>query len=185
MVYGYINTDSGLPLDKQLSLLSGCGSLVCEPSERYGKTTLEVRPIGLDKLLSELKEGDTVKVASLEVLPLTLLQTIETVAEQCQKGVSVISVMEPKAEPSLLFDLSRIQYRKKARSSNLSLANARARGRNGGRKAGLSEKAKKTAKSAANLYQSGQPIADIMETLKIGSKATLYRYLRHEGIEIK
>lgn len=185
MIYGYLNTVSKVTLEQQVALLSDCASFVCEQSEKYRRTTKDVRPVGLDTLLGELKEGDTVKVASLDVLPMTLLQTIETVAEQYDKGVHVLSVMEPKAEPSLLFDLAQIQQRKKARSANLSLSNARARGRNGGRKKGLSETAKKTAKTAATLYRSGQPINEILEALKIGSKATLYRYLRHEGIEIK
>lgn len=59
----------------------------------------------------------------------------------------------------------------------------RPRGTNGGRKPGLSPKAKKTAAAAAELYRSERhTIEEIMQTLSIKSKATLYRYLRHEKV---
>lgn len=59
----------------------------------------------------------------------------------------------------------------------------RPRGTRGGRKPGLSQKAKNTASAAAELYRSGKHTnEEIMQTLRIGSKATLYRYLRHEKV---
>ncbi len=59
----------------------------------------------------------------------------------------------------------------------------RPRGTKGGRKPGLSQKAKNTAAAAADLYISGKhTIEEIMQTLRIGSKATLYRYLRHQKV---
>jgi DNA invertase Pin-like site-specific DNA recombinase len=62
---------------------------------------------------------------------------------------------------------------------------ARARGRVGGRPKGLTEKAKNLAGLAATLYQSKKyTTKQICEQLKIGSKATLYNYLRHEGVAI-
>lgn len=65
------------------------------------------------------------------------------------------------------------------------LTAARARGRVGGRPKGLSERAKRVASTAATLYQSNRLTTDqICSTLGIKSKTTLYRYLRHEGIEI-
>lgn len=44
----------------------------------------------------------------------------------------------------------------------------------------------KKAAAAAKLYTSSEvmPISEIMEALGIGSKATLYRYLRYAGVEI-
>lgn len=66
------------------------------------------------------------------------------------------------------------------------LETARARGRIGGRPKGLTEKSKKLASLAATLYQSRKyTTKQICDQLKIGSKATLYNYLRHEGIEIE
>ena len=59
----------------------------------------------------------------------------------------------------------------------------RPRGTDGGRKPGLSAKARKKASTAAELYRAGNmPITKIMDSLEIRSKATLYRYLRHEKV---
>lgn len=59
----------------------------------------------------------------------------------------------------------------------------RPRGTKGGRKPGLSEKAKETAVAAAELYRAGKlSNEEILQTLRIGSNATLYRYLRHEKV---
>ncbi len=57
----------------------------------------------------------------------------------------------------------------------------RPRGTVGGRKPGLTAEAKQKASAAAELYRAGiMPITEIMDSLEIRSKATLYRYLRHE-----
>lgn len=59
----------------------------------------------------------------------------------------------------------------------------RPRGMNGGRKPGLSQKAKKKAEAAAELYKAGNlSVDEILQTLGIGSKATLYRYLRYMNV---
>ena len=61
----------------------------------------------------------------------------------------------------------------------------RPRGTSGGRKPGLSEKAKKKATAAAHLYREGKMTnEEIMEVVGIKSKSTLYRYLRHEKVII-
>jgi Site-specific recombinases, DNA invertase Pin homologs len=57
---------------------------------------------------------------------------------------------------------------------------ARERGRIGGRKKGLSKEAKAKAKVAKQLYECGEMKIDLIcKTLNIGSKATLYRYLKY------
>ena len=59
-----------------------------------------------------------------------------------------------------------------------------ARGRKGGRPKGLSEQAQKTAIAAEALYKEGQlSVSEMCQNLNI-SKATLYKYLRHRGIEV-
>lgn len=63
---------------------------------------------------------------------------------------------------------------------------ARARGRVGGRPKGLTNKSKELARLAATLYLSKKyTTGEICKQLRIGSKATLYNYLRHEGIDIE
>lgn len=62
---------------------------------------------------------------------------------------------------------------------------ARARGRFGGRPKGLTKKAQEKASTVAILYNQGRSISQIREALGIGSNATIYRYLRSEGVEIR
>lgn len=64
------------------------------------------------------------------------------------------------------------------------LSAARARGRTGGRPKSLNESAKKKAFAAEALYVKGDmSVNEISETLSI-SKATLYKYLRHQSVTI-
>ncbi len=58
---------------------------------------------------------------------------------------------------------------------------ARARGKKGGRKPGTYNKLKSAA--AATLYKKGNPISEIMNVVGIKSKATLYEYLKREGVK--
>ncbi|GGC14270.1 hypothetical protein GCM10011325_46460 [Dyadobacter sediminis] len=56
----------------------------------------------------------------------------------------------------------------------------------GGRPKVLTKKSKELAGLAATLYTSKKyTTKQICEQLRIGIKATLYNYLRHEGIEIE
>jgi DNA invertase Pin-like site-specific DNA recombinase len=64
------------------------------------------------------------------------------------------------------------------------LASARARGRLGGRRRGLSEEAERTAIIAETLYCEQQlGVNEIAQHLRI-SKVTLYKYLRYRGVVI-
>ncbi len=64
------------------------------------------------------------------------------------------------------------------------LASVRARGRVGGRRQGLSEKAERTAIVAETLYREQKlGVNEIAQRLRI-SKVTLYKYLRHWGVVI-
>ncbi len=64
------------------------------------------------------------------------------------------------------------------------LASARARGRVGGRRRGLSEEAERTAIVAETLYREQQlGVNEIAQRLRI-SKVTLYKYLRYRGVVI-
>jgi DNA invertase Pin-like site-specific DNA recombinase len=65
------------------------------------------------------------------------------------------------------------------------LESARARGKIGGRPKGLTENAQKVAMTAATLYNAKKlSTSEICEMLNIGSKTTLYRYLRYAGVDI-
>ncbi len=67
--------------------------------------------------------------------------------------------------------------------TNAGLAAARARGKKGGRRPGLSEEAQRKARIAESYYNEGVQVNQIAQDLQI-SKATLYKYLRYRGVEI-
>ncbi len=61
---------------------------------------------------------------------------------------------------------------------------ARARGKKGGRPAGLSPAAIEKAKKAAQLHGAGLSASEIMSSLNIKSSATLYKYLKYAGAQV-
>ena len=68
--------------------------------------------------------------------------------------------------------------------TNAGLSAARARGRVGGRPKGLPSEAEPTAMAAETLYRERRlSVSAIAQKLHV-SKSTLYRYLRHRGVEI-
>lgn len=69
-------------------------------------------------------------------------------------------------------------------NTNAGLTAARARGRVGGRKPCLSKEADIKASAAKTLYESGNTVQEICTMLQIGSKRTLYKYLRAKGVRI-
>lgn len=61
---------------------------------------------------------------------------------------------------------------------------ARARGRKGGRPMGLSDQARKKAITAESIYREGKlSVSEIARNLE-NSKSALYKYLRHQDVEI-
>ena len=63
------------------------------------------------------------------------------------------------------------------------LAAARARGRCGGRRPGLTDAAKMKARMAESLYNDGVPVRQICAELRM-SQSTLYKYLRYRNVPI-
>ena len=58
--------------------------------------------------------------------------------------------------------------------------------RKGGRKPGLNKKAIEKAKKCAELYnKNDMTVPEIMKKLKIGSKATFYKYIRIAEVDLK
>lgn len=112
---------------------------------------------GLDEILKEARPKDVIVIWKLDRLGRSLKHLVDLVAE---------------------FEREIIRER-----TNAGLAAARARGRTGGRKAGLSEDAKRKARIAQSYYEEGMTVNKIAKNLGI-SKATLYRYLRYRGVEI-
>lgn len=141
-----------------------------------------------EKLFSQLRKGDILIVNSIDRLGRTAKQLIDLFYELKQKGINfrsltegVIDTTTPMGEAvfQIMAILKGMEVSILIERTNQGLEAARARGRKGGRKLGSYNKV--TAAAAATLYQKGDPVSDILKTLSI-SRATLYEYLKKEGV---
>ena len=146
----------------------------------------------LRDLLDSLRPGDTVVVWKLDRLGRSLRHLVELVKILEEKQAGLRSLNDPidttTAQGRLVFNLfgSLAEFEREliVERTRAGLAAARARGRLGGRKKGLPDKAITTACAAETLYREGKlPVAIIARQLGI-SKTTLYNYLRYRGVEI-
>ncbi|MFQ3251682.1 MAG: DNA invertase Pin-like site-specific DNA recombinase [Glaciecola sp.] len=147
---------------------------------------------GLDEMLSHLRDGDIVVVYKIDRLGRSLRHLVELINTLSESGIGLKSLNDPvdttSAQGRLVtnifasiaeFERELIQERTKS-----GLAAARARGRLGGRKSGLSKSAISKAIVAATLYTEGElSVKEITEHLRI-SKSTLYKYLRYRNVDI-
>ncbi|SEK87075.1 Resolvase, N terminal domain [Olivibacter domesticus] len=147
-----------------------------------------------EKMIDQIRKGDVIAVWRIDRLGRTTLQLIKLMVELREKGVEFVSIKEGIDTRTQMgrvwFMLSSIfaenELEVLKERTKAGFASARARGRIGGRPKGLSEKAKKTASTAGALYKTNQlTTGEICSSLGIKSKATLYRYLRHEGVHIE
>jgi len=179
-------------LDMQIDALKkeGCEMLFVEKISGAAEERAEFK-----KMLSILRKGDTVVVWDVYRLGRKALEVIQLAEDFKNKGVNFLSVQERFIDTTneygelifkLLSLLSEMERNRIIRRTREGLQAARARGKVGGRPKGLSEKAQLKAKTAADLYRQGSMSIDqICKGLSIGSNTTLYKYLRHEGIQIQ
>ena len=127
----------------------------------------------------------------LDRLGRSLKHLVDLVAELNERDIGLRSLNDPidttTAQGRLVFNIfaSLAEFEREIirERTNAGLAAARARGRKGGRRPGLSEEAKKKARIAESYYKEEMPVDEITKSLSI-SKATLYKYLRFRGVEI-
>ena len=145
------------------------------------------------KMTEMLRKGDIVTVWRIDRLGRTTLELIKLMVEFREKGIEFKSIVEgidtSTSMGRIWYMLSSIfaeNEREVIRErTKAGLVSARARGKIGGRPKGLSEKAMKLASTAATLYNAKDlSTEEICKVLKIGSRTTLYRYLRHAGVNI-
>ena len=137
---------------------------------------------GMAEALNYLRAGDTLVVWKLDRLGRSLRHLIDTINLLNEREISFMSLTEQidTTTPGgkLIFhmfgalaEFERDLIRERTQAG---LAIARARGRLGGRPHVLTPK---KAQTAPALYDSGMPIGEICENLKIGH-TTLYRYIK-------
>lgn len=190
MKFGYIRVskeDQNQSLQEDALDKAGCERIFQEKVSGVSKS----RP-QFQKLLEQLRGGDTVVVWRIDRLGRTTLELIKLMVEFEEMGVNFVSITEGIDTGTkmgrLWFMLSSVlaeNEREIIRERTIAgLAAARARGRKVGRPGGLTKKTMVKALAVKSLYEqknlSMQEIAD-----QVGvSRATCYRYLEQlEEIE--
>jgi DNA invertase Pin-like site-specific DNA recombinase len=190
MIFGYTRVstneqNSDLQIDQLLA--DGCDEIVSEVASGVKKN----RPI-LDGLLNKVRKDDVIVVWKLDRLGRSLKHLVDLVNMLMEKGVGLKSLQDPidttNAQGRLVFNIfaSLAEFERDliVERTQAGLTAARARGRTGGRPKGLNKIAQTKALAAEALYQKGEmSVNGIAETLGI-SKATLYKYLRHQSVKV-
>ncbi|MBC3539037.1 recombinase family protein [Rufibacter sediminis] len=177
-------------LDRQVDALEKYG---CEQIFQEKVTGRKADRPELTQLLKVLRKGDQLVIYKLNRLGRNFNHLIKLMGELEERGIDLVSLTDAIDTSSsmgrfifrMFASLAELQADWIKEDTSPGLASARARGRKGGRTPGLSEKAKRKASSASKLYKAGSTITEIQEALQIRSTATIYKYLRLEGIEIK
>ncbi|WP_187264679.1 recombinase family protein [Pontibacter beigongshangensis] len=175
-------------LELQTDALSKYGCLQLFKEKKSGKN--KERP-ELERMISQLRAGDTVVVWKLDRLGRSLRDLIDLVAEFQERGVDFVSLQDgintATATGRFTFNIfaSLAEFEREIirERTKAGLDAAKARGRKGGRPAGLSKEAQGKAKSAKILFDSKtKTVEEIAKILGIG-RATCYRYIDHASGE--
>ncbi|OJV21771.1 MAG: hypothetical protein BGO21_24675 [Dyadobacter sp. 50-39] len=192
MIFGYIRVSKNEQnQDLQFDALrkAGCEKIFHEKVSGASKERPEYA-----KMVSELRPGDVIVVWRIDRLGRATYELIKLMVEWKEMGVDFRSISEgidTSTKMGRLWYMLSSVFAENEREILMErtlagMEAARARGRVGGRPKGLTKKSKELASLAATLYQSRKyTTQQICEQLNIGSKATLYNYLRYEGIEIE
>lgn len=176
-------------LDLQIDALNkeGCEMIFKETASGAKTDRLE-----LQKLLNHIRKGDMVVVYKLDRLGRSLKHLLEVVAELNAKEVGIKSINDAidttTPQGRLFFNISasfaefeRDLIRERTKSG---LEAARARGRKGGRRQGMTKEAEQKAILAESYYKEGKKgVNQIASEIGV-SKMTLYKYLRYRNVEI-
>jgi DNA invertase Pin-like site-specific DNA recombinase len=186
--YARISTkDQSFHLQEDALKKAGCEEIFNEVAS--GART--VRPV-LEDLLSRLRTGDVLIIWKLDRLGRSLQHLVTLANNLMERQIGLVSLNDPidttTAQGRLVFSifaaLAEFERDLIRERTQAGLEAARARGRKGGRPAGLSNQAEATAMAAETLYKEGRlSVQAICDQLNI-SKPTLYTYLRHRGVKI-
>jgi DNA invertase Pin-like site-specific DNA recombinase len=180
MIYGYARVSTAdQNLDRQLDALRkyGIDKLFCEKMSGTKKNRPE-----LDKMLSELSEGDTVVIESLSRLGRSVKNLSELMERFNAQNIRLVSMKETIDTTSptgrllytILSSLAQFERDILVERTSEGLKAARARGRCGGRP----KTDVKAIQKALALYQTKEySITDITELTGV-SKSALYRALK-------
>ena len=186
--YARVSTkEQSLHLQEDALKKAGCEKIY---SEKIGSGKAD-RP-KLNEMMGQVREGDVIVVWKLDRLGRSLRDLVNLIAALQEQDVGFQSLQDnidtttPTGKLTFHLFAALAEFERdiiRART-NAGLEAARARGRQGGRPKGLSQKAKDKARLAESLYnEKERSIAEICDYLSI-SRPTLYRYLRSRGMTI-
>lgn len=186
--YARVSTkDQSLNLQKDALKKAGCKKIYSE--QVSGAKTDRPKLI---ELMGQLRKGDVIIVWKLDRLGRSLRDLVNLISKFQDLGVGFKSLQDnidtttPTGKLTFHLFAALAEFEKDIISTRTKagLEAARARGRKGGRPAGLSKKAQDKARLAESLYKEKErSISEICDHLNI-SKPTLYRYLRARGVSI-
>ncbi|MDD4689401.1 MAG: recombinase family protein [Eubacteriales bacterium] len=180
MIYGYARVSTAdQKLDRQIDALKkyGIDTLYCEKMSGTKKNRPE-----LDRLLSDVNEGDTIVIESLSRLGRSVKNLSELMETFNGKQVRLVSLKETidthsatgRLLYSIISSLSQFERDVLAERTKEGLNAARARGRLGGRP----KKDIATVEKAVALYNTKQYSLSEIADLTGVSTSTLYRYIK-------
>lgn len=176
-------------LEMQLDALNKAG---CEQIFQEKASGVKSERPELLAMQQILRKGDVIYIYKLDRLGRSLKHLLELTSNFEMQGVGLVSLNDhidtTTAQGRLIFNIfaslsefERDLIRERTKSG---LEAARARGRKGGRSRGLSKEAERTAMLAQTLYNERKLGVDAIARELLISKMTLYKYLRHRGVEI-
>ena len=190
MKFGYARISTkDQNIDSQLDALktAGCDEIFYDIVSGAKKERAE-----LNKLLEHLREGDTIIICKLDRLGRSLHHLVNLIDDLNKKNIGLVSLNDPidttTSQGKLIFNIfaSIAEFERELirERTNAGLASARARGKLGGRRPGLSSESQNLAASAETLYKEEKlSTRDICKQLSI-SPPTLYKYLRYRNVPI-
>jgi DNA invertase Pin-like site-specific DNA recombinase len=188
MKFGYARVstrEQSLNLQKDALSQEGCTQII----EEQVSGVKADRP-KLEKLLSELREGDTLVVWRLDRLGRSLKNLVELTTYLNEKKIGLKSLNDPidttTSQGRFVFNLfaSLAEFERDIIKERTlaGLEAARQRGRTGGRPKGLSKEGKNKALAAETLYRE-QKLSTRQISKQLGiSTSTLYAYLKSRGV---
>jgi len=190
MLVGYARVSTkDQNLELQLDALTKAG---CEIIFQEKVSGIKADRPELEKMMAQLRKGDVVCIYKLDRLGRSLKNLLNLVADFEKREVGLRSLTDsidtttPQGRLILnifasLAEFERDLIRERTKAG---LEAARARGRKGGRRSGLSAEAQKKSMLAEMYYKEEKlGVDEIAKTIGF-SKMTLYKYLRLRGVQI-
>jgi len=192
MKIGYARVSSASQnIEMQIEALQKEG---CETIYQEKKSAFSKRP-ELDNAIKGLRVGDTLCVWAFDRLGRNMLEVMSNVKTIHDKGANVYSVVhkidtDTPTGKIMLFNFSlfadmEATLRKERQQAGI--ASAREKGKNLGRRKGLTEKTKKKAGLVKQMYLSENPVysVDVISKELDISTRTVYKCLEYAGVKLR